>query len=151
MAAFMTKLGDEIEERGFSTTAVFPTADSPGPWFAYTIGLRKTYDHPELIVYGLGQDEAGGILAGAVDLIQAGTRLEPGRRYAKILRDFDVETRAVGAPGYPLNMARRYYGEDVEAIQLVWPDAAGVFPLEPGFDPEFNGAQVFPDGTEADA
>lgn len=149
----MVEIAATIERVGWMPQGVFPTVDDPPttPSFTYTIGLTKTFDHPELIIYGVAPERAHGILACAVELIEAGTRFAPGECYGKILKDQDVLAREVQAPGYPLNIARAYYGADVSAIQLVWPDAHGVFPLEEGFDPELNGLQCFPDGSEADA
>lgn len=151
-AAMREKIEGDIEQVGWSSIGVFnAVGDEPTPSFTYTIGLRETYDHPELIVYGLEAETAHGLIASAVDLLKEGAVLEDGGRYAKVLRGHDVAARLVPEPGYPLNVARMYYGDDVRAVQLVWPDAAGKFPWEEDFDQQFDGLQVFPDGTEADA
>jgi hypothetical protein len=39
--------------------------------------------------------------------------------------------------GKPLNVARLYYGtEELDALQIVWPDRNGWFPGEPECDPK---------------
>jgi hypothetical protein len=41
-----------------------------------------------------------------------------------------------------------YGGDDFQCVQLVWPDAKGVFPWQPGADARLRDAQ--PDVSEAD-
>ena len=127
-------------EPGWSAIGVFPEPpDHPNP-FTYTIGLMENFNHPELIIYGCKADTAHAILACAIDLIKDGTRFEPGERYRGVMKNYEMEARE-HPPGAPLNWASDYYGFDAEAVQLVWPDADGVFPDEDGFDPKFVGHQ----------
>jgi hypothetical protein len=129
---------EDVARTGWSTFGVFPTQENPIVSFTYTIGLGETFDHPELIIYGLGVHAAWDVLACAVDLIRAGTRLEPGRRYGEVMSyrelpgDYDVEVRA--HPSDPLSVASGYYGREVEAVQIVWPDPEGRFPDEEGVE-----------------
>ena len=47
-------------------------ADEHGPGFTYTIGLYKSYAHPELILFGLATADMQRILDVAVTLIKGG-------------------------------------------------------------------------------
>jgi hypothetical protein len=134
--AFRDKIARDVERVGWSSVSVFPNEEG-GPTFTYTIGLPKTLGHPELILYGLPSSQAHGILASAIDEIRSGATLEPGKRYSRVLREFDVEVRACHPSGRPLNAARGFAGGDVEAVQIVWPDPEGRFPSDPDVDPAY--------------
>lgn len=143
MSALLEKQTADIARLGWAAVGVFPTADQTGFGFTYTVGLTETCKHPELIVCGLAMDQAHGILAGAVDLIKDGTVMVDGKRYGQVLSDpYVVEARAVPKPVRPLNLVIQRYGADVEALQIVWPDADGRFPGEPGMDEELAAVQV---------
>lgn len=144
--AMMDRVDDDIDRLGWSAIGVFAAVDDPEGMlenpFTYTIGLLKTYEHPELIVYGLPPEQAHSILASAIEQIKEGVHFSTGRRYSKVLGGgFEVEFRKVDPTGRPLNVARNYYEADVEALQLVWPDKEGRFPGEAGVDPTFANCQ----------
>lgn len=107
---------------------VFPTADSPGLPFTYTVGLARL-GRPELIVYGLPPDVAGHML----NVLADGPAPEPGADVivwdALAVRCLPVlpERRAEAE----VNTARRLYG-DVDVWQVVFPDPAGRYPGEDG-------------------
>jgi uncharacterized protein DUF4262 len=137
LARFRQKIQDDIERVGWSVVAVMDN-----PPFAYTVGLTESYDHPELIIYGIGAKNAHQILANAVQHIKEGEVYRAGGKYSEILDGYDVEFRV--HQEYPLTAATSYYralGKDWEALQLVWPDADGNFPGEEGMDPEFEEVQ----------
>jgi hypothetical protein len=48
------KISSDVAKYGFHV-AIVP-GDGYSPAFAYTIGLYKTYEYPELICFGLTQD-----------------------------------------------------------------------------------------------
>ena len=64
-----------IEQYGWYITGV---EDGPGLGWAYTIGLLEGFDHPELIVAGLGWPESGHLLNQLGDRVAAGRLLYPG-------------------------------------------------------------------------
>jgi hypothetical protein len=134
----MEKIAADVEKVGWSAIGVFPTGEGGAP-FTYTIGLVKTLEHPELIVYGLEHKQAHSILWSAIELIKTEeVKLEPGKRYARVIQDLDVEMRAGHPSGRPANAARRFYEGDVALVQLVLPDSEGRFPGEDGCDPMFE-------------
>lgn len=68
--------------------------DDPQPPFAniHTHGFEKTFGQPDVqIVFPLPPEMAQGVLNSIVDLLKKGVRLEPGKRYAEVLQDFEVE------------------------------------------------------------
>ncbi len=119
-----------VAEHGFLVLVV----DDDLQPFAYTAGLYDTCGHPELVVFGLGRDQA-------YDVLQfLGERVRDGA-----LRVADGSELAV--PGLPLRaftlpnpadvvfranwLGYREPENSVTALQLVYPDGHGVWPWEP--------------------
>lgn len=46
----------DIREYGWHCLHVLPRAGEEGVGFTYTIGLIESYDHPELMIFGLGRE-----------------------------------------------------------------------------------------------
>jgi hypothetical protein len=118
-----------IREHGWMIQGVFPTANDPCVGFSYTVGLTAA-GLPELVISGLPHETGGAILNDAARRHLADEIL-PGATVDDIA---SVPFRAVDAPLAEVNMARNLYGDDrVRAVQLVWPDAGGFYPGEPGW------------------
>ena len=107
------------------------------PPFAYTVGLMKTHDHPELIIFGR-PDDAHPILYDLVSAIASGSRLSTPTEY-DVLDGFPIGTRPVDIShhetylGYAMGYVRRI-GRigDLTAIQIYVPDIDGTYPYQPG-------------------
>lgn len=103
------------------------------PTFAYTVGLTETFNHPELIMFGLEPQNMHHLLNNAAAIVRAKGRIEPYTVLDAIIEGYSCYSLPVDAAaraGY-LNVAFELYGsENVSAIQIVWPDAAGLFPFQ---------------------
>lgn len=131
-----------IREHGWFRTSVFAEGDEPG--FSYTTGFALNTGSPEFIVFGLTYEIAHDVLWDLFRDAQAGRMLPCG-----------VRTDAVFAnlPAYAFPVAKRHYaahlgwsmwfhgGSGFDCWQIVWPDRAGIFPWEDGFDATFAGDQ----------
>jgi hypothetical protein len=105
--------------------------DDEGPGFAFTIGLFRRFQHPELIIFGLPPDTMHLMLNAAGEAIRAGRSYTPGNDYDDILEGYDCTFRTVPRRQYKeyLGYARWYYqGDDFPALQLVWPDREHRYP-----------------------
>ena len=128
------------------------SADGPGPDFAYSIGLVRTYGHPEVIVVGLPLDVAQRIINDLGKAVRDGARFRAGEISDAFLKDYDVTFRAV--PGYQygayLGWGRRVYGDsDFPVLQLIYPDRAGRWPWQDGVSLQFRALQpVLADESE---
>jgi hypothetical protein len=147
----LEKIGRDIEKHGWSAISVFATEDNPGVGFTYTVGLRDSYDHPELIVYTLNALQAHGVLFSAIKNIKEGKGYEKGERRTDVIEgpngtELPVVIHEVPEPGEPLTAARRFHNRDESALQIVWPDPNNRFPGEPGYDAE-NFPQPLATGT----
>lgn len=131
---------DNIEKYGCHLALL--EADNYMPAFAYTIGLYKKYNHPEIICFGLSTDLMGALLNHARDLVQAGEVLMPNKLYPGFLSGYEVCFLPVDKAFYAdyLGYGGWFYGMsfDFPVLQMVWPDKTGKFPWEDGFNKEWK-------------
>lgn len=146
------QMRDTVREHGWAVQAILPdgcwgspscTCGQPrgvSPPFAYTVGLFG-FGHPELLIYGMHEDSAAGVLNELGERVRRGRALVPGE-----LQTFDhwphrVHLFPFGDAGDEpvLISAQRFYerrqDDPVPALQCVWDDRWGRFPWEPEYDP----------------
>ena len=129
-------LGD-VETYGWHMITV--PADDHGPGFTYTIGLFKSYGHPEIILFGLPNEVMQGVVATAADLVRGGAKFLADTRTSEVLNGYDCVFKAVRPEhyrehlGYAMWYYRRIELDAFPALQCVWPDRAGFFPWDAGF------------------
>jgi len=136
------KIAKDIARAGWAAVGVMPTEDEPIDPFTYTIGLFRSYDHPELIITGMHGETAHAVLAMLIeDGIDAGASYEAGQEYPDLLagrnRNYPAAFRQVTQANIEdkLAIAGRWNAfEEFPALQLVYPDPAGKFPWEDGYD-----------------
>lgn len=107
------------------------------PSYAYSIGLQRTYRHPELIVFGLPPATMQGILERLVAEVRWGTCFAAGDRTGVALDECECAFRDVPARFHDTHFgyAVGYYGNVAfSALQCVWPDRSGCYPWDPEFD-----------------
>ncbi len=137
-----TTIRDNIAEFGWHVMLVSGDADGPG--FGYSIGLFEAFARPEILIVGLKAELMHAMINAIGEDLKAGAVFEAERRYAGIVDGFDCAMRAVAPAHYPdyLGYARWYYGgDDFPVLHCVWPDKAGCFPWEDGFNPAFRDIQ----------
>ena len=137
---------NDVEKHGW-TVCLFE-ADTATPAFAYTIGLWKNFNHPEIIAFGLPLDMMHAILNDAGDIIKAGNPLETAVDNFEVLELHPVQFRKVDADNIPdyFGYAQWFYDyEAFPALQLFWTDKGGKFPWEPEFDESYKLDQPFLD------
>ncbi|PTB97237.1 DUF4262 domain-containing protein [Marivirga lumbricoides] len=108
------------------------------PAFVYSIGLFETFQHPEVIVFGLKTDVMGNIINHIRDEIRAGKTFNSGTKYSGFLEGFEIQFLDVNKDSYPdyFGYAGWYYKNnfDFPALQLVWPDKESRWPWEHDFN-----------------
>ena len=130
---------DKVDEYGWQVSMI--ESDGYNPSFAYTIGLHKTFGHPELIMLGLGTKLMGNLLNVAARLIKDGDKIELNRDYNNFLDGYACQFVEVEKDyfydylGYGLWFNQ---GVDFRTFQLVWPNKAGHFPWNKGEDADFD-------------
>lgn len=104
--------------------------------YAYTVGLQAR-GLPELLVTGLSPKPATHMLNSVARYLVAGGKPVPGELIS-IGRGPLVEVVQVQHPDAHMNVALAFYGTDLRALQLVWPDDRGHRP----WDAEFSNGNV---------
>ena len=150
MNPYEQRIVDDVARVGWHVIGVGPAADSDDPeeWFAYTIGLGKTFGWPELICFGLDLSVMSHLLNDAVDECRARTvEPAPGLVLNDVIEGFParLEPTKPMADQY-INSARwfaRHEGLPAPSVlQLLWPDTNGIFPDEPGCSEEARELQT---------
>ncbi len=125
----------DVADEGWHTRVV--PADAEGPGHAFTVGLLRTFDHPELIAVGLPPPELPRTVNRLAERIRRGERFGEGDRADDVLEGRPVAFRRVAQRHVHawLGDAVWYHGSArFPVLQAVWPDEAGRFPWEPWFD-----------------
>ena len=118
----------ELADGGFTVADL--VGDELGCDWAYTIGLQRNYDHPELLVVGLDAPVAGAVLELAGARVAAGRRIEVGD-HLTIDGGLGFRARAIdpffASHGDWFNLGREVmstWGDRwPTTVQLVWGDA----------------------------
>jgi len=132
----------DIATRGWHIVVVAERNDRPG--WAFTIGLQRSFEHPEVIAFGLPGTANREIADRIARDIAAGNTHPAGSTCDKILQGLPCEFRAVDRSWYEtfLGYAVWYYGDgNFPVIQFLWPDRENRLPDRPDFDPDLAGLQ----------
>ncbi len=132
------KIIEDVNTYGWSVVMIEAIAYLPS--FAYTIGLWKTYSHPEIIAFGLTVKTLHLVLNDLGDAIKKGKPYEPNVNYSDIFENSDVKLIPVDRRnikdyfGYAI-----WFNKNAEfpAMQLVWTDRNNKFPWEENYQEEF--------------
>ncbi|MBT8143167.1 MAG: DUF4262 domain-containing protein [Gammaproteobacteria bacterium] len=123
----------KVEQNGWHPVHVVDTTGS-APGFSYSIGFERTFDHPEIIVFGLEKSTARNLLGAVADGLRGGARYEPYERLADVFGpDLQIEFRPVRDDAFRHYLAKAidFYREPFRAWVLLWPDQKGRLPGEP--------------------
>jgi len=133
------KLIADIKKFGWSVILVEGSDYLPN--FAYTVGLWKNYNHPELISFGLSSQTLHTILNTGGSIAKSGRKLSLNDLYDDFFENGPVQFLKVDR-----NNIADYFGyamwfnkhEDFPALQLTWTDRNNKFPWEHEFEEEYE-------------
>lgn len=142
-----------LEREGWAIDAVPARTDTDPalPRYAFTIGFEDRFDFPEVCVVGLSPVACRGLFDLVADALAGGTDLPVGPAFIGLLDGgqpcalvpLDAAATADMFPSLVQHHLLAGDGpSDFHMVQLVWPDAAGALPWEPGFAPELVTVQV---------
>jgi hypothetical protein len=104
--------------------------------FAYTVGLFGM-NHSELLIVGVSQETAGGVLNELGERIRAGEDLLAGQLITFEQWPHKIIPEEVPNPGQIVFSANRFYQRPAEfsvsVLQLSYDDRSGRFPWEPSY------------------
>ncbi len=81
---FENGVKEKIKKFGWTGIGIFPTEDDPGCPFNYSVGFTEL-GQPEVIIYGISNEQAHQILWRVYQLLQEGTTFTEGELYENIL------------------------------------------------------------------
>jgi hypothetical protein len=130
-----TKLLADILRHGWAIIGV--TADEEGPGFAYSIGLFRSYGHPEFFVVGLDKDYMFAMIDDLAGRIKAGNKFDDLDEVHDVLEKYSCLFRQMERKHYRdyLGYAGWFYqGDGFPVLQCAWPDSKYRYPWHPDFD-----------------
>jgi hypothetical protein len=132
----------DVAQVGFHV--VCGASSGGAPAFAFSIGLFRTFDHPEVALFGLASDVLDAAVRRIAERVRAGDRLDDGDVVDGIVPGRAVAFRRIVPRHYPpfLGYAVWYHGgARFPALQAMWADPAGHFPWERWFPRELRELQ----------
>ena len=133
---------DNIDKFGLNVRHVFSNDNLPP--FSYSIGLFRSYGHPEIIMIGLKQELAHTLINNMAYDIKEGKTFAPFKFEADILDDFDCYFIDVDKSNYDeyVGGAQRYYdGDGFPLLQCIYPTVKGIYPWEDEWPEEIKNLQ----------
>jgi hypothetical protein len=130
----MAKLRSDVEAFGWHCLSVHPRAGDDGAHFTYTIGLTETFEHPEIMIFGLGSKVSHQILTDCVELIREGKGFLPDLEYQGVIGGGYKVVFKTMKPRFLseyFGTAERYYnGRPFVGLVMFWPDKEHRFPWQ---------------------
>lgn len=126
------KLLDDVDQFGWHHLHLHPVAELR---WSFTVGLFKTWGHPEVAVFGVDYEPSHELLTTVARAAKAGHNVADGSYDDQILDGFEVRFLPVrrhwysGFFGYA-----QWFNETAEQfpfLQLVWPDNQSRYPWQP--------------------
>ena len=150
MDLYEQRIVDDVERVGWHVIGVGPAADSDDSeeWFAYTVGLGKTFGWSDLICFGLDLSVMPQLLNDTVDECRVrSVKPAPGLVLNDVIDGFPARIeRAKPMADHYINSARWFARRESlpspSVLQLLWPDTNGAFPDEPGCSEEVRQLQT---------
>lgn len=117
------KIYSDIDSIGWHVIKV--PEDFEGPGFAYTVGLFKSYNHPELIIFGLPIEVMHKILNNICSLIQSGEEMKSDSIRDGVLKSgIHIKFKTASEEklkDYVIQM-KLFYQKNIPTLQVLWPD-----------------------------
>jgi hypothetical protein len=134
------RIVDDIARVGWHVLGVLAAKDYPP--FTYSIGMIPTLGHPEIVIFGLDHKLSATIINIIGKEIRGGRSFREPGLYEGLIEHFACKIHAVSPVNHKDHFGfalwhQHHIGASApfEAVQLLWPDKAGLFPDEPGCHP----------------
>lgn len=127
-----SNIASNIDEHGWHCCNVFDH-EGVSPDFAYSIGFEKTFDHPEIMIFGLEHETAHQILWDIANDIKDGAEFKTDEKLSNVIGgEFQVIFKEVKIESFSeyLGQAVDFYDKPFRAWVLLWPDKNHVLPIE---------------------
>jgi hypothetical protein len=131
----------DVAQAGFHVVSGASNGGSPA--FAFSVGLFRTFDHPEVAMFGLSAEALETALRLLGVRVHEGARFEPGDVAEGLLDGRAVTFRRIVPHHYGTHLGHALWyhgGARFPALQAVW-SQAGHFPWDRWFPSELRDAQ----------
>lgn len=144
MDAYLERAQELVDEHGWMVQGV---AGAPA-WY-YTVGVsEKAEGLPELVLVAIHPEAAISILntfarkLASAEFVLDEAAIERGDKFEGVIPDYPAKLRwLTAAENKELSVAHRLMSKPFRAVQIIWPDANGLFEGEAGFNKSFSGRQ----------
>lgn len=128
-----------IKKYGLSVIKVESTGYLPS--FAYSVGLSETYNHPEIICFGLSTKLLHELINDVSKIIEVEGKINIDKEYDNIFQNSRAKFLKVDKENINsyFTVAINYFKTDkIKCLQLIWTDRNNKFPWENGYEKEFK-------------
>lgn len=130
---------EHIEKYGLSVVMIESTKYLPS--FAYSVGLKENYNHPEIICFGLNTQILHEIINDVGGIIKTEGKINNEEEYDNIFQNTRAKFLKIDERNIEdyFGVAMKYYdSKEFKGLQLIWTDRNNKFPWEEGFEEEFK-------------
>ncbi len=135
------RLMADVAQAGYHVVAGAWNAGTPA--LAFSVGLFRTFDHPEVAVFGLAPPVLDAAIRRIAERVRLGARFESGDVAEGIVDGRPITFRRIVPRHYGAHLGHALWyhgGARFPALQAIWGDA-GHFPWERWFARELRDAQ----------
>ena len=136
------KVFTDVAKYGWHVVRVLEKSETPG--WAFSIGMYRNFNHPEVVVFGLNGDLLHSVINSIGEDVRAGKRFEVDGKYPDLIEEYSCTFKPVNPVWYYafLGYANWFYeNQDYPVVQCIWPDRNGRYPWEKEFNPNWLWAQ----------
>ena len=131
---YFEMVDNNIETYGYHITYILEENDFTP--FGYSTGLYKNFGIPEVFVSGLPNGLSNTLITNYAEAFK-GQRVPLNQKLSELIDRFPVYIIPVKNEALnqkTLSTFRLYQNDHFESVQIIFPDLAGKFPEEPGYD-----------------
>jgi hypothetical protein len=135
------RLMADVAQVGYHVVSGISNGEAPG--FAFSVGLFRTFDHPEVAVFGLPAETLLAAVRRVGERVRVGERFDEGSVEEGLVDGRPVAFRRVAPRHYPSRLGHGCWyhgGARFPALQAIWADD-GLFPWDRWFRRELREAQ----------
>ena len=129
LAAAQARILEDI--RKFGCHVIQVQGNGPHPSFAYSVGIGRTSDRPDVCVFGLPAPSAHRLLHHYNKRVREGERFEAGQVLQGYIKDTDCVLRPVDPSHHEALFGFNVWlhdGPRFRMLQLVYPTVEGIWP-----------------------
>lgn len=135
------RLMADVAQAGYHVVTGSSTGAAPA--FAFSVGLFRTFDHPEVAIFGLAPEVLDTAVRRVAERVRRGERLDEGDVVEGIVDQRPVTFRRIVPRHYPSHLGHAIWyhgGARFPALQAIWSDG-GQFPWDRWFPRALRDAQ----------